>query len=198
MPVPIVEYRVKCSIDQSFRTVFCVPRKDLQPVSHDVHVVVTGDRMNTRATAHLRLLRRGKASLLSLQREFLNDVWGGLPLLALFPTSSLRTPSLSVSLSFSLFLSLLSVPLGALTLSSSRVSFPRFTRQLQSTSPPTGSLLGVYISGVFIRDWTFFVLVAGESLVLAVKEAAGRRTPVWCARRVIRKATVKSHTTSSG
>jgi len=115
----------------------------------------------TRATAHLRLLRQGKASLLSLQREFLNNVWGGLPLLALFPTSSFCTSSLplSLSLSFFLCLSLLSVPLGALTLSSSRVSFQRFTRQLQSTTPPTGSLLGVYISGVFIRDWTFFVLV---------------------------------------
>jgi len=149
---------MKYSIDQSLRTVFLpsVCHKRIYDQFHATRCSHRGPGI-TRAAAHLRLLRRGKASLLSLQREFLNNVWGGLSLLALFPTSSFCTSSLS--LSFSLCLSLLSVPLGALTLSSSRVSFQRFTRQLQSTTPPTGSLLGVYISGVFIRDWTFFVLV---------------------------------------
>lgn len=62
-----------------------------------------------------------------------------------FITSRALTPSL-----FSL--SLLSRP----------VSFPRFAQQAQPRIPPASTPLRVYISGVFIRDRAFFVLVVTE------------------------------------
>lgn len=145
------------SVDQFFRGTFCLLQKDLQPVSRDERVVVIGDREIY--TLHLLLRRdRGRASLLSLQREFLNVVWRGLPLFA-FSSSSCRR-HIPLSLSF-YALSLFSVPLG-----DSLSPFPGSpfrdspdNRQPQSTTPLTRSPLGVYISRAFTQDWTFFVLV---------------------------------------
>ena len=144
-----------------------------------------------------------RASLLSLQREFLTDVWGyPLPALSSWTLSRLSpTPSFPLTYSSSLFLSFsfppslsLSLPrhfTGSLhllpvhSLSSLGPSFPRCARQAPPRIPTTGTPLRVYISRVLIRDWAFFVLVAKESSVSADKR--GKRAEKchsgWCARR---------------
>lgn len=55
-----------------------------------------------------------------------------------------------------------SLPPSSLSLLSRPVSFPRFAQQAQPRIPPASTPLRVYISGVFIRDRAFFVLVVTE------------------------------------
>lgn len=64
---------VRYSVDQSFRRYFPYRGRIYNRFYSVDALIVTGDPIRT---AHLRLLRqdRGRVSLLSLQREFLNDV----------------------------------------------------------------------------------------------------------------------------
>lgn len=92
------------------------------------------------------------------------------------PPSPLPLPSSSTPLPRSLFITSRALTPSLFSLLSRSVSFPRFAQQAQPRIPPTSTPLRVYISGVFIRDRAFFVLVVTEPWVSSVKEVDCRRS----------------------